>query len=196
MKYFSHKDFNLDFLVKEKKTRGMSIGIGLPVRNESATLGPILEVLKGCMVSGLIDDLIVLDSGSTDSSREIAATAGVRTILDSDTAAKYGVPLARGKGWNLWTSVLELKTDYVFWVDSDIQNFDKRFVLGLVGPVLCNSDIAFVKGFYDRPEGARVTELVVRPFINLLYPESSEFIQPLSGEFGGKRDTGIIAWHP
>jgi glucosyl-3-phosphoglycerate synthase len=102
-----------------------------------------------------------------------------------------------GKGDALWKSLFVSRGDIVVWVDSDIRNFHPRFVYALVGPLLRDPAVQYVKGFYDRPiaddarlrptGGGRVTELVARPLINMFWPDLAWIIQPLSGEYAGRR---------
>lgn len=187
LKKFSYKQFtNLEELIKLKSQTGLSIGLALPVRNEEKTIRSVITKAKKC--GGLLDEIIVVDSGSTDKSVDYCKKMGIPFYLDRDIAKKLKVKLKRGKGWNLWASTQILKTDIIAWVDSDITNFAPRFITGIVGPMLVDKNIAFVKGYYQRPNNdARVTELVVRPFINQIFPELRSFLQPLAGECAGRR---------
>lgn len=188
MKYFSHLQFsNLDKLVKYKERLGVSIGLALPVKNEEKTIKTIITHAKKC--SPLLDEIIAIDSGSTDKSVRYCKRMNIPVFIDSDIAQKFKVELKRGKGWNLWASTYLLKSDIIVWVDTDVTNFSPRFIKGLVGPMLVDKDIQFVKGYYKRPKtDARVTELLVRPLINQFFPELIPFIQPLAGEYAGRRE--------
>lgn len=188
IKSFSYIQFkSLQKLVQTKKAKGLTVGVALPVLNEERTIAKTIEMVRSCR--DLIDDLIVVDSGSTDKSAKISKRLGVSVITDSRAAQDLGVNLVRGKGFNLWTSVHYLKTDIIVWLDTDIKNINRGFILGIAGPLIENDDIKFVKGYYRRPKGdARVTEILVRPFTSIVFPELNEFIQPLSGEYGGRRE--------
>ena len=143
----------------------------------------------------LVDELLVMDSDSTDATREIAAAEGARVAVHPQVLAAYGS--YRGKGEALWKSLYETSGDIVAWADSDVRNWHPRMVYGTVGPLLAEERLQYVKGYYRRPiveggvlregGGGRVTELVARPLINLFYPELSGMIQPLSGEYAGRR---------
>lgn len=187
MKLYNWKEFqDLNELVRLKREQGVSIGVALPVCNEEGTIGKTIEVIRSC--GSLIDQVIALDSASHDKSKAICQGYKVPFFEDVETAAEIQIPLQRGKGWNLWASTYYLDTDIILWIDSDIQNIDQRFIAGLAGPFLRDSRTDFVKGYYTRPRGdARVTELMARPLISLLFPELKGFIQPLSGEYGGRR---------
>ncbi|MDD5710904.1 MAG: glycosyltransferase [Candidatus Colwellbacteria bacterium] len=186
MKYFRHQEFNLKRLIAEKKSKGLTVGLALPVCNEEGTLGKTIEVVRGCR--GLIDELIVVDSNSKDKSKAICKEMGVPFINDFRASKDLGVRFGRGKGWNLWASLYYLKTDIIIWIDSDIENIGEQFITGLVGPMIVDSKIDFVKCYYERPKGdARVTEILVRPFLNFFFSKTKDFIQPLSGEYGGRR---------
>jgi glucosyl-3-phosphoglycerate synthase len=187
MKYFSYKDFKLDKLLSLKVKRGLTIGVALPVLNEESTLAKTIKVLRSC--GSLIDELIIVDSGSTDKSLDICKTLKVRVVSDKQASRDLKTKLYRGKGWNLWASLFYLNTDIIVWVDSDIQNIERHFITGIIGPLITDQKIQFVKGYYHRPKNdSRVTEIMVRPFINLFFPEMADILQPLSGEYGGKRE--------
>lgn len=187
MKLFNWENFsNLEDLLKLKGEQGVTIGVALPVCNEGKTIGKTIDVIRSC--GSLVDEIIALDSASHDESGDICKNYGIPFIDDQATAQKLGINLSRGKGWNLWSSLYYLNTDIVLWIDSDIQNIDTRFITGLAAPFLIDKEIQFVKGCYNRPRGdARVTELMARPLISLFFPELKDFIQPLAGEYGGRR---------
>ena len=143
----------------------------------------------------LIDEILVIDSMSTDRTREIAEAEGARVVQHPDVLSRYGS--FRGKGEALWKSVYETSGDIIVWADTDVRNWHPRMVYGTLGPLLHEPRLQYVKGYYQRPiveggvlkegGGGRVTELVARPLINLFYPELSGMIQPLAGEYAGRR---------
>ena len=188
MNIFHPKQFNnLASLVKLKKEKNLTIGIAIPILNEIQTLERTIKVVLDC--KELIDEVVFLDSGSTDGSVEYCKKLGIKVISDIKTAQILNVQLARGKGWNLWSSLYYLDADIIAWVDSDLKNFNKKFITGIIGPMLQDDKVKFVKGYWCRKNsGGRITEIMVRPFINLVFPELREFIQPLSGEYGGRKD--------
>lgn len=196
---YHHSDFaDIERLVEAKRSQGRKISVCLPTLNVAPTLGRILEVFRGELVEkhGLIDQLCIIDSRSTDGTLDIAAREGARVFFDDEILP--GMPPAGGKGEALWKSIYAMDGDIIVWVDSDIENIHPRFVYGLVGPLLADPSIGYVKAFYERPikqggelrpsGGGRVTELTVRPMLNLFYPELSGLVQPLSGEYAGRRD--------
>jgi glucosyl-3-phosphoglycerate synthase len=140
--------------------------------------------------------MVVIDSDSTDRTVEIATELGVPVVRHSQILRELGT--YTGKGEALWKSLHVLDGDIVAWIDTDISNIQPRFVYGLLGPLLREPRIGYVKGFYQRPikqgdklvpeGGGRVTELMARPLINLFFPELSGMIQPLSGEYAGRRE--------
>lgn len=189
MKHFDFRDFSIEKLIEKKRSLNLSIGLALPVFNEAGTIVSTLNVADKLLKSCLIDEIIVVDSESEDGSDLLCSKFGVKYVRGEDIATKLKIEYVKGKGWNLWTSVYSLKTDIIIWIDSDIKNIDDRFIVGLVGPMVMDNEIKFVKGYYHRPEGGgRVTEIMVRPFINMLFPKVQSFIQPLSGEYGGRRE--------
>jgi glucosyl-3-phosphoglycerate synthase len=186
-------------LATVKQTAGLRISVCLPALNETPTIGAICtrvaESLMGAQ--GLVDELIVVDSGSTDGTAEVAAAAGA-TVIGLDAAREEVPPGAAGKGAALWCGLAACSGDIVVWLDSDTRNFEAHFVTHLVAPLLRDPDLKLVKAFYDRPldagdsltegGGGRVTELVVRPLLNLFYPALAGVIQPLAGECAARRD--------
>ncbi|MBU0636739.1 glycosyltransferase [Patescibacteria group bacterium] len=186
MKYFNYKQYNLKDLIAYKEKTKLSVSLCLPIYNEAKTIAKTIQVVKKC--GNLIDEIIAIDSGSSDGSIEICKKLNIKTITDKQSAKDINVSLQSGKGWNLWASLYYLNTDIIFWIDTDIQNIGEQFIIGVVGPMIMDKKINFVKGYYHRPKNdARVTEIMVRPFINLIFPELIDFIQPLSGEYGGRK---------
>ena len=194
---FHYKQFDIKNLIKIKKRRNVAISLCLPTLNEEQTIGNILKIVKKELYSpGLIDEVVVVDSNSSDSTIEIVKSIGFKVYQHKNILPKYGS--YKGKGDALWKSLFVLKGDIIVWCDSDIKNFSSRFVYGLLGPLLTEEDIFFVKAFYRRPlkingsymkkEGGRVTKILVRPILNLFYPALSKLIQPLSGEYAGRRE--------
>ena len=181
---FHHRDFTVDDLVAAKGD--LTISVCLPARDEESTVGAIVDAIRTHLVEDapLVDELLVVDDHSSDRTAAVAADAGAAVVQTTD---------GQGKGEALWTSMLASKGDLVVWCDADVRAFDVGFVVGLVGPLLARPDISFVKGFYERPlndqqeGGGRVTELVARPLIALLFPELGGIAQPLSGEYAGRR---------
>ncbi len=157
----------------------------------------MIKTLKTALMEEvpLLDEIVLIDSGSVDYTREIASDLGIPVYIHQEVLPRYGA--YHGKGEALWKSLYVLKGDIVAWVDTDIKNIHPRFVYGILGPLLRDPVIQYVKGFYRRPlregdkliagGGGRVTELTARPFINLFFPELSGLIQPLSGEYAGRR---------
>jgi glucosyl-3-phosphoglycerate synthase len=143
----------------------------------------------------LVDELLVIDSESTDRTRDIATAEGARVVCRSAVLPAYGS--YPGKGEALWKSLYETSGDIVAWADTDVRNWHPRMVYGTVGPLITQQRIQYVKGYYRRPiiedgvlkegGGGRVTELVARPLLNLFFPELSGLIQPLAGEYAGRR---------
>lgn len=186
MKYFSYEQFLLGSLIRKKNKSNTSVGLALPVLNEEKTLKETILTIRKC--NKLIDKLIVVDSGSTDNSKKICKEMNVKFVDGKEIARKLNRKYTKGKGWNLWASLYCLDTDIIIWIDSDIQNISTRFITGIVGPMLMDFKIKFVKGYYRRPKGdARVTEIMARPFLNCFFPKLKNVIQPLSGEYGGRR---------
>ena len=202
-KWFAENTFHadefqdLDYLLRLKREQGLSISLALPALNEEKTVGNVLKTIKRTLVSAvpLLDEVVLIDSNSGDRTREIAQSLGIPVYIHQSILPEYGA--RPGKGEALWKSLYCTRGDLIIWLDTDIANIHPRFAYGLIGPLLLRPDIQFIKGFYRRPlkvgnktqagGGGRVTELTARPLLNLFFPELSGVIQPLSGEYGGRR---------
>ena len=195
---FHHAEFaDLGRLLELKRSQGLTISAVLPTLNEAATIGPIVRMARRELIEkfALLDELVVIDSESDDDTRRIAADEGAQVIVHSDVLPRYGS--YRGKGEALWKSLYATSGDLIAWSDTDIVDWHPRFIYGTLGPLLAEPKIGYVKAYYQRPiveggvlkegGGGRVTELVARPLINLFFPELSGFIQPLAGEYAGRR---------
>jgi len=189
---FSAAEFPADLLVEAK--RGRVVTVCLPARDEEATVGQVVSRIRAELMDrvGLVDELLVIDDGSSDRTASVAEDAGATVLEASSILPEYGTE--GGKGQALWRAVHVARGDLLVFCDADIRNFDPGFVLGLVGPLFTHDDVQFVKGFYDRPldgrpgEGGRVTELMARPVISLLFPYLAPLFQPLSGECAAWRE--------
>lgn len=183
-------------LVAAKGARRVSVV--LPALNEEATVGAIVAAIvpltKG--PTPLVDELVVMDSGSTDRTIDVAAAAGATVVRRTEVVPQLA-PLP-GKGEVLWRALAATTGDVLCYLDSDLVDFDPAFVPALLGPLLVEHGVHLVKGFYRRPlrletsevdtGGGRVTELLVRPLLAALRPELSSVVQPLGGEYAGTRE--------
>ncbi len=186
-------------LVEEKHRKNIKISLCLPTLNEEKTIAKEIIIMKSELMTRypLVDELIVIDSGSTDSTVEIAASFGADVYIANEILPH--LDHFRGKGENLWKALYISKGDIIVYIDADIKNIHHRFAYGLIGPLLLYDHIKYSKAFYDRPiaigknkirptGGGRVTELVIRPLFSLFFPELTQIIQPLSGEYAGFRE--------
>ncbi|MEL0004528.1 MAG: glucosyl-3-phosphoglycerate synthase [Opitutales bacterium] len=196
---FHHGAFwDLIKLVEEKEKKGLKISLCIPTLNEEKTIGKEVLILRSELMERypLVDEFAVIDSGSEDKTLEVASNYGADVYLASDILPEVGNK--RGKGENLWKAIHQLKGDIICYVDADISNIHPRFVYGLVAPLIHRDEVTYVKAFYDRPlnyssglrpsGGGRVTEILTRPLFSLFYPELSQIIQPLSGEYAARRE--------
>jgi glucosyl-3-phosphoglycerate synthase len=185
---FHHTDF--DAAVLAARRAGRVISVCVPARNEERTVGTIVSTVRGSLMAegggvALVDEVLVVDDRSVDDTAGVARAAGARVVSAGDAGG--------GKGQALQVALAEAVGDTLVFLDADVENFDAHFVTGLVGPLLADDDIALVKGFYDRPlgpgatGGGRVTELVARPVIDLLFPRLAVVRQPLAGETAAPR---------
>lgn len=173
------------------------IAVVIPTLNESQTIGEIVSRLQQQWMQRfpLLEAIHVIDSGSADDTLARAASAGARSHSAAEIAPEHGHH--GGKGENLWKSQFVCDADIICCIDGDIRDFDPSFIAGLVGPLLWHEDIQFVKAHYRRPlehehgisasGGGRVSKILMRPLLSLLYPELCAFYQPLAGEFALRR---------
>lgn len=181
-----HRDLPLDTLVAAKGHQTVSLCI--PARNEAGTIGAIVDLLVG---HPLLDEIVVVDDHSDDDTAAVAEGAGARVVRAADTLTGYGT--GPGKGQALWKAVACSTGDLLAFVDADLEDFSLHYVSGLLGPLLVDEEIGFVKAYYERPGdghprgGGRVTELMARPILHVLFPHLADVVQPLAGEFAGRR---------
>jgi glucosyl-3-phosphoglycerate synthase len=197
MQRFHHRQFaDVSALVALKRSQRISVCI--PTLNEADTIGPIVTTIRDSLVvGGLVDEILVIDSDSTDATRETAGAAGAAVYRSSQILP--GQPSYLGKGENLWKALHVASGDIICYIDGDISSFHSSFVTGLVGPLLTDPGIDYVKAYYERPlaygdeshstGGGRVSEILVRPLISLFYPELGGILQPLAGEYAARRTT-------
>ena len=187
--------WTLDQLLELKgETR---ISLVVPARNEAATVGAVVSRVRDALMdtAALLDEIVVIDSDSTDDTFTVAQDAGARVHRAAEIRADLGTHA--GKGEAMWKSLFVTDGDLIVFMDADLVDWDTHFVPGLLGPLLERDEVQLVKGFYRRPfvdgttssplEGGRVTELVARPLIALLFPELRDLAQPLAGEWAIRR---------
>jgi len=191
------RDWPARRLVELKERAGTSISVIIPARNEERTVAGVVTAISQALMTriGLVDELVVMDSDSTDRTAAVAAEAGATVHAVRDVAPSHGA--YPGKGEALWKSLLVTKGDLLVFIDADLTSWGPHFITGLLGPLLTTEQVRLVKGFYTRvktesdgstsTEGGRVTELVARPLINLWWPELAGVVQPLAGEWAARR---------
>jgi glucosyl-3-phosphoglycerate synthase len=177
--------------------QGRAVSVVLPARNEAGTVGSIVGRLRRELVREvpLLDEIVVIDSGSDDLTAVRARRAGAVVVAQEEILPELGN--RPGKGEALWKSLHVTSGELVAFIDADLRDFDPQFAVGLLGPLIDDPSVAFVKGFYDRPlrsgdtvlpaGGGRVTELLARPLLNLHYPDLAGIVQPLAGEYAARR---------
>lgn len=186
-------DWSLEGLLGAKGELGQRVSLVVPARNEAATVGAVVGRVREALVEtvDLVDEIVVIDSDSVDDTYAVAASAGARVHRAAEIRPDLGSH--PGKGEAMWKSLFVTTGDLVVFMDADLHDWDTHFVPGLLGPLLSDPAVRLVKGFYDRPgvegplEGGRVTELVARPLIALLFPELGTVVQPLAGEWAVRR---------
>ena len=191
MRSHHHLEFDPADLAAAKG--GHTVSVVMPARDEAETVAGIVTCLRAQLVpAGLVDEVIVVDDGSTDGTAAVAAAAGARVVTAGTLLEDEG--WGPGKGRAMWEGLHAADGDLVVYLDADVSNFGPHFVTGLLGPLLTDPEVALVKAFYARPlggvpgEGGRVTELTARPLLSVLFPHLATVVQPLAGECAGRRD--------
>ncbi|HXW46100.1 MAG TPA: glucosyl-3-phosphoglycerate synthase [Streptosporangiaceae bacterium] len=191
------QDWAAPELLAAKRRLGATVSVVIPARNEERTVAGVVAAIERSLVTRmqLVDELVVIDSDSTDATGAVAAEAGAKVYRASDVLPAAGS--FPGKGEALWKSLHVTTGDLLVFVDADLTSWGPHFVTGLLGPLLADEQIQLVKGFYTRvwtqsdgstsTEGGRVTELVARPLISLWWPELAGVVQPLAGEWAARR---------
>jgi glucosyl-3-phosphoglycerate synthase len=188
---FHHSEFDRDRLLEHKTEPITAI---LPAREVADTIGQIVERLWS--LEPLIDQIVVVDADSSDGTAEVAGRAGAEVHQEAELLPKFGQVL--GKGDAMWRALGVVRGELVAYLDSDTRDFSPHFALGMLGPLLCEPELQFVKGFFQRPylradgtqlpaDGGRVTELAARPLLSAFFPELAAFVQPLAGEVALRR---------
>lgn len=190
---WAHPPWDAAGLTAAKGAR--TVSVVLPALDEEATVGGVVAAVRP-LLGTLVDELVVVDSGSTDATASRARAAGARVVARDAVLPEISV--RPGKGEVLWRSLAATTGDVIVFLDSDLVDTGPEFVVSLLGPLLTVEDVALVKGFYHRPlrlseadatlsGGGRVTELTARPVLAALRPELSGVVQPLGGEYAGTR---------
>ncbi|WP_392965996.1 glucosyl-3-phosphoglycerate synthase [Streptomyces sp. LN245] len=190
---WSVTDRPLHKIMAAKRITGSTVSVVLPALNEEETVGEIVAIIRHDLMQQvpLVDEIVVVDSGSTDRTSAVAAAAGARVVHRDDILPR--IPAVPGKGEVLWRSLLVTSGDIVCFIDADLKEFSSDFVSGIVGPLLTDPGVDLVKAMYDRPlggasgQGGRVTELMARPLLNMHWPQLAGFVQPLGGEYAARR---------
>jgi glucosyl-3-phosphoglycerate synthase len=189
---FHHSEFPLSSLLERKRE---AVTVVLPTREVADTIGTIVEQLQ--TLGALVDQILVVDAASEDGTADIAARLGAEVQQESELVPEYGP--VRGKGDAMWRALAAARGELIVYLDSDTRDFTAHFATGMLGPLICETGVQFVKGFFRRPfsdgagerplDGGRVTELTARPLLSAFYPELAGFFQPLAGEVAARRST-------
>lgn len=190
---FSHQDFSPEALVERKGS--LRVDVCIPARDEERTVGRVVGAVRDALVDrvGLVDEVTVVDDGSRDGTAVAAVNAGARVVPSSEEKDRDGGPLNVGKGGAIRRALAATQGDLVVFLDADVSNLRPHFVTGLLGPLLSDPTIVLVKAMYNRAYhgeavgGGRVTELVARPILNLLFPDLAGVEQPIAGETALRR---------
>lgn len=190
---FHHSRYSAARLAAERRS---SVSVCLPARQCVETVGEIVGRLGSLRDAGAIDEIVVVDASSPDGTADVAEAAGARVVQEAELMPAFGPVL--GKGDAMWRALSVLSGEVVVYLDADSEGFSEHFVVGLIGPLVCDAEVQFVKAFYRRPfehdgvsvpeGGGRVNHLMARPALRLFYPELSGVRQPLAGEVAARRE--------
>ena len=192
---FHHSAYTAERIAAARERQNLSVTLCLPARECAGTVGEIVSVLEALRAAGVVDRIVVVDAASPDGTAELAARAGAEVLQQDELLPAFGP--ARGKGDAMWRALSELDSDVVCFLDADSQRFSAHFATGLLGPIVCEPDVSFVKAFYRRPfagdaagaeRGGRVNHLLARPALELFYPQLAQIRQPLAGEVAARRE--------
>jgi glucosyl-3-phosphoglycerate synthase len=190
-----HCAYTAQGIAAAREQSGLSVSVCLPARECAATVGQIVDALAALREAGALDRIVVVDAASPDGTAELAAQAGAEVWQQRDLLPAFGEVL--GKGDAMWRALSVLDSDVVCFLDADSADFSAHFATGLLGPLVCESEVSFVKAFYRRPfagdaqgdeQGGRVNHLLARPALALFYPQLSQILQPLAGEVAARRE--------
>ena len=206
---FHHSAFSAERIAAERAQRGLGVAVCLPARDCAGTVGGIVAALARLRESGAIDRIVVVDAASRDGTADVAERAGAEVWQEAELLPSFGAVL--GKGDAMWRACSRVDSDLVCFLDADTERFSEHFATGLLGPLVCEPGVEFVKAFYRRPlgdggraaaardsataddgataeGGGRVNHLTARPALALLYPELAQIRQPLAGEVAARRE--------
>jgi glucosyl-3-phosphoglycerate synthase len=190
---FHHSLYPAERIAAERER---TVSVCLPARECAGTVGEIVSALSRLREAGAIDELLVVDAASADGTARVAERAGASVVQERELLPETGPVL--GKGDAMWRALSVLSGELVVFLDADSEGFSAHFATGLLGPLVCEQGVAFVKAFYRRPfehdgislpeGGGRVNHLMARPALSLFYPELSAVRQPLAGEVAAHRE--------
>lgn len=188
---FAHDEFPPE---RVRAARRASVTVVLPAREVADTIGPIVQRIG--TLEGVVDQVVVVDAASGDGTAEVARAAGAEVHQQAELLPEVGPVL--GKGDAMWRALSVARGDLVAFVDADTRDFSAGFVPGLLGPLVADEQLQFVKGSYRRPftageieladGGGRVSQLTARPLLEAFYPDLAGLGQPLAGEVAARRD--------
>lgn len=192
---FHHSAYTPERIAQARERESVSVSACLPARECAATVGEIVGSLAALRDAGALDRIVIVDAASPDGTAEIAAAAGAEVWQEAELLPSFGPVL--GKGDAMWRAVSVLDSDAICFIDADSERFRAHFACGLIGALVCEPGVSFVKGFYRRPfpgdaagaeQGGRVNHLMARPALELFYPPLAQIRQPLAGEVAVRRE--------
>jgi glucosyl-3-phosphoglycerate synthase len=193
---FHHSLYGVRRIADARAQRGLGVSVCLPARECAGTVGAIVTALGELRDAGAIDRVVVVDAASQDGTAAVAERAGATVWQEAELLPEYGPVL--GKGDAMWRALSRLDGELVCFLDADTENFSAHFCIGLLGPLVCEQGVSFVKGCYRRPfaqggivleeGGGRVNHLLARPALALFYPQLSGVRQPLAGEVAARHE--------
>lgn len=152
----------------------LSVSVIIPAHNEADNIKTVISATKKVRE---VDEILVVNDGSTDDTVNVAKKCGAKVISIIEN---------KGKGHAMKIGGARSKGDVLVFLDADLKNITPEKIRKIIDPFRDLYD--FVKTRFDRRAG-RVTELTAKPLLGHFFPKiEKNFSQPLSGQIGIRKE--------